>query len=349
MDTLPQGQPTQTIVLQPRDSLFGRYGKLLLLALGFCILSMFGMAASYQQYMGDGQGPTEKYHSLSKTADQKIAIVKISGAIMEGNDFVEKQLKEIEKDDSVVGVVLRIDSPGGTVTYSNRLYHKVKELAEERELPLVVSMGSLCASGGYYLAMTVGDQEDAIYAEPTTWTGSIGVVIPHYNFSQLMGVAGVQDQSITSGDMKLMGSPTHKMSDKEREVLQTLVNESFAGFKKIVQSGRPQFREDEAALDAVATGQIFTAQQALDRGLVDKLGFIEAAIERTAELAGVSTDNVRCIEYAKRVSPIDAILGATAPIRPANASGFNLKSVFELSSPRAYYLCTLLPALLEAQ
>ena len=75
-------------------------------------------------------------------------------------------------------------------------------------------MGSLCASGGYYLAMTAGDQQDALFAEPTTWTGSIGVVIPNYNFSRMMGVLGVQDLSLSSGELKLMGSPTRQMSDR---------------------------------------------------------------------------------------------------------------------------------------
>ena len=117
-----------TIVIQQRESLFGRFGKLLLVALGFCVLSLFGMAASYQQYFGDGQGPTERYHSLSREAKEKIAIVTVSGAIMEGDDFVEKQLRQVEKDPSVVAIVLRVESPGGTVTYSNRLYHKISQV-----------------------------------------------------------------------------------------------------------------------------------------------------------------------------------------------------------------------------
>ena len=340
--------PAPTVVIQQRDSMFGRYGKILIVLLIFCVLSMMGMAAAYQQYFGDGEGPNERYHSLNREAEKKIAIVKVSGAIMEGDDFVEKQLKRVKKDDSVVAVVLRIDSPGGTVTYSDRLYHKTCELVEEREIPLVVSMGSICASGGYYLAMAVGDVEESIFAEPTTWTGSIGVVIPHYNFARIMGMAGVQDQSITSGDLKLMGSPTRAMSDEDREVLQTLVDESFEGFKKIVRSGRPILAEDEAVLDSVTTGQIFTAGQALEIGLVDELGFIEAAIERAAELADVSTDSVRCVEYKKQTPPIEQILGIKAPARPASAQSFDLRAVFELSSPRAYYLYTLLPTLLDA-
>lgn len=352
---MPETQPTTSAstappqyILQPQESMFGRFGKFLLIALGLCVLSMVGMATQMQEYFGDGQGPPEKYHSLSKEADAKIAIVKVSGAIMEGDTFVEDQLEAIEKDESVKAVVLRIDSPGGTVTYSDRLYHQAVELRKERDLPMVVSMGSLCASGGYYLAMAVGEEENTIFAEPTTWTGSIGVVIPSYNFSRLMGMTGVQDLSVVSGDLKLMGSPTHKRSEEETEVLQTLVDISFEGFKDIVRSGRPALRDDEETMTKATTGQIFTAKQAVELGLVDELGFIEAAVERAAELAGISTDQVRCVEYNKQVTPIEQILGAKAPQPPAEA-GVNLRSMIELSTPRAYYLSTMAPVLLRGQ
>ncbi|TWT46554.1 signal peptide peptidase SppA [Botrimarina hoheduenensis] len=338
--------PPQTIVLQPRESLFGRFGKLLLIALGLCVLTIMGLSASYRQYFGDGEGPTEKHYSLSREATQKIAVLKVSGAIMEADDFVEQQLEKIEKDPNVVAIVMRVDSPGGTVTYSHRLYHKTRALLAARKLPLVVSMGSLCASGGYYLAMAVGDEPDTIYAEPTTWTGSIGVVIPLYNFSRLMGVTGVQDQSIASGDLKLMGSPTRRMEEREQQVLQTLVDESYERFKGIVAAGRPALRDDPEALAAVATGQIFSADQAKERGLVDRIGFLEDAIERAAELAGVSLDDVRAVEYGKKVSPVEQLLGAVTPVPSGEAHGPDLRGFIELAAPRAYYLSTLAPVLL---
>lgn len=339
--------PTTQYILQPKESLFGRFGKLLLVALGICIVSMIGMASQVQRYFGDGEGPREKYHSLSKTASDKIAVVHVSGAIMEGNDFVEKQFKAIEKDKSVKAVVLRIDSPGGTVTYSDRLFHKAKELRDERDLPMVVSMGSVCASGGYYLAMAVGDQQNAIYAEPTTWTGSIGVVIPSYNFSRTMNMTGAQDLSVVSGDLKLMGSPTKPRTEKETEVLQELVDITFAGFKDVVREGRPKFRADDEALDAVATGQVFTAKQAVANGLVDSIGFLEAAIERAAELANLSPTTARAVEYEQHRTPIQQFLGASAPEQPAVA-GVDLRALIELSSPRAYFLSTMAPVLLRS-
>ncbi len=347
----PVPAPPQYI-LQPRESLFGRFGKLLLVVLVFCIVSMIGMASQMQQYFGRGEGPRERFHSLSESATDKIAVVHVSGAIMEGDDFVERQLKAVEEDDSVKAVVLRIDSPGGTVTYSDRLFHQAKKLrdgklSDGRKLPMVVSMGSMCASGGYYLAMAVGDQENAIYAEPTTWTGSIGVVIPNYNFSRTMNMTGAQDLSVVSGDLKLMGSPTKPRTEKETEVLQELVNITFEGFKDVVREGRPKFRADDEALDAVATGQVFTAKQAIDNGLVDSIGFLEAAIERAAELANLSTSSVRAIEYERRRTPIEQFLSASTQEQPA-ATTIDLHARIELSSPRAYFLSTLAPVLLRS-
>lgn len=339
--------PATQWILQPRESLFGRFGKLLLVALGVCIVSMIGMASQVQQYFGEGEGPREKHHSLSKEAGDKIAVVHVSGAIMEGDDFVEKQLEAIEKDPAVKAVVLRIDSPGGTVTYSDRLYHQAKELREERDLPVVVSMGSLCASGGYYLAMAVGDQENAIFAEPTTWTGSIGVVIPNYNFSRTMNMTGMQDLSVVSGDLKLMGSPTKPRTEKETEVLQELVDITFEGFKDVVREGRPKFRADGEALDAVATGQVFTAKQAVENGLVDSIGFLEAAIDRAMQLANLSPSTARCIEYEQRRTPIEQFLSAGSQRTPA-ASGVDLRALIELSTPRAYFLSTMAPVLLRS-
>jgi protease IV len=145
-----------------------------------------------------------------------------------------------------------------------------------------------------------------------------------------------------------MGSPTKVMTEKEREVLQELVKQSFERFKEVVRGGRPKFRDDAAALDAVATGQVFTAQQALEKGLVDKLDFVEGAIARAAELAGKSKSSVRAVEYVKQLTPIDALLGARSVDRPATAGGFDVSALLQLSAPRAYYLSSPVPLLLEA-
>jgi protease-4 len=269
---------------------------------------------------------------------------------MEGEEsFSKKQIDRVREDKSVIGVVLRINSPGGTVTGSDYLYHHLQELKKEREqegekFPMIVSMGSICASGGYYIAMAVGDQKTAILAEPTTWTGSIGVIIPHFDLSDTLDKIGAEDDSIASGPLKQMGSPTKKMSEEDRKVLQELVDESFKGFKDIVINGRPAFKDDQAALDAVTTGQIFTAKQALDKGLVDKIGFVEDAVARAAELAGKTTDEVRCVKYEEPPTLMSALVG-TGAIAPTGR-GIDLGALLDLTAPRAYYLWSWLPTLM---
>lgn len=338
------GSPPPQIIIQ--QSMFGWMGKALLALVGILVLVIVGLVSSYHSYFNEPGRPQEKYHSLARHASQKIAIIDVEGAIMEGDGFVKRQIDAVKEDKNVVAIVLRVNSPGGTVTGSDYIYHHLRELIDERKLPLVVSMGSLCASGGYYVAMAVGDQTDAIYAEPTTWTGSIGVVIPHYDLSGLLGRWNVKDDSLTSGPLKTMGCPTKPMSEEDRKVLQALVDESFAGFKEIVMSGRPKFKADPPTLDAVATGQIFTAKQALDRGLVDKIGFLEEAINRAAELANVSTEEVRCVKYEKPTTFVSELLGA----RTALPSGYSLDlaALLDLAAPRAYYLWTMLPAILSS-
>jgi protease-4 len=333
--------------------MFGRFGKLMLTALmlmGFALIYGYN---KYHSYFNPPDGPQEKYHSLSKEATKKIAIISVDGAILNGEDsFVKKQIDRVRDDKEVAAVVLRIDSPGGSVTASDYLYHHLRKLVEGRksaggQLPIVVSMGGLCASGGYYLAMAVGEEENAIFAEPTTWTGSIGVVIPHYDLSGSIAALKVKDDSLTSGPHKLIGSPTRPMNEEDRKLLQTLVDDSFQEFKSIVASGRKKFKDNPDALNAVATGQVFTAKQALENGLVDRIGFVEDAIARAAELARISPENVRCVKYDRPPGIFGEVFGASASARPEGA--FDLAAMLNLTTPRAYYLWSWLPAAVKAE
>jgi protease-4 len=336
----PPGNPPPQIIIQ--QTLFGSLGKLLLVLVGILVLVIFGLIGSYRSYFNDPEKPQERYHSLARHAAKKIAIIDLSGAIMEGDGFVKRQIDAVKEDQSVVAIVLRVNSPGGTVTGSDFIYHHLRQLIDERKLPMVVSMGSLCASGGYYVAMAVGDRPDALYAEPMTITGSIGVIMPHYDLSGLLGLWSVKDDSIATGPLKQMGSPTKPMTPEDRKALEAILNDMFAGFKEVVTNGRPKFKADPAALDAIATGQVFTAKQALDRGLVDKIGFLEDAINRAAELANVSTSDVRCVKYVKPTTFVGQLLGAETS---ATGPSLDYASLLDLAAPRAYYLWTALPAL----
>lgn len=346
-EPMPAGGPTAPPQVIIQQTALGRYGKLLVVLLGIAVMTILGMSAAYQSYFSPANGPQEKYHSLSKTATDKIAVVDISGTIMGSEGFVKDQLDRVRDDDNVVAMVLRIESPGGTVTGSDYIHHHVQKLVKERKLPVVVSMGSICASGGYYIAMAAGNEENVIFAEPTTWTGSIGVVIPHYDLSGLLADYDVKDDSVASHKYKLMGSPTRDLPPEEREeerkLLQDLVDISFARFKELVAEGRPKLKEDPEALKRATTGQIFTATQALELGLVDKIGFVEEAIERAAELAGKKTTEVRAVKY-QAPSTLGSLLGVQAPI--SNQMQFDMKAILDLTIPRAYYICTTLPSLL---
>jgi protease-4 len=348
-----QPAPTTQIVLQ-QPTAFGRYGKLLLFLLVIAVIMIIGQSASYRSYFTPPDAPIEKYHSLSKEAADKIAIIKIEGTILDAEGFIKKQIDRVREDKDVKAVVLRIDSPGGTVTASDFLYHQIRRLAKDRgtkndEFPVVVSMGGLCASGGYYIAMAAGGRDDVIFAEPSTWTGSIGVVIPHFDLSQLLADWKVEDDSIVSHKYKLMGSPTRQLSPEEekeeRKLLQELVDQSFQRFKEIVLSGRPKLKDDEEALETATTGRIFSAQQALDLKLVDKLDFLDAAISRAAELTGRDPSALRCVQYEEPPTPIEMLLGAESGIGPTGK--LDLSAMFDLTAPRAFYLCSWLPSVLS--
>jgi protease-4 len=329
----------------PRPSRwFARFAALVLL--GLAALMFLGLAGlGGLIVVGGDDSIQEQYHSLERHGTEKVAIIDVEGAILDGEGFVKKQIDHVRKDSDVKAVVLRVNSPGGTVTASDYLYHHLTKLKTDRQLPVVVSMGGIAASGGYYVAMAVGDTPESIFAEPTTWTGSIGVVIPHYNVAGLMEQWKVEEDSIKSHRLKQMGSPTRAMTEEEREIFQGLVNDSFDRFKQIVKAGRPAFRKDEEALAKVATGQVFTTRQALEYGLVDKEGFIEEAIERAVALAGLDKEHTKVVRYKRSGGLVDLFLSSARSQSAEPSSLAQLSALLELTSPRAYYLCTWLPPL----
>jgi len=321
-------------------------------------VASFGANASYFQKAGQVE---ERWHSLSKDAPSRVAIVDVVGAIMGGSGFARQQIDRIAEDESVKAIVLRVESPGGTVAGSAEIFHRLSTVVKKRDLPVVVSMGSIAASGGYYVAMANGGREDVIFAEPATLTGSIGVIIPHYDFSKALRKFDVTDDSITSGPLKEMLSPTKErapeLAERERKVLQALVDDMFARFKEVVREGRPKL--DEAAVDAVATGQVFTARQAQAAGLVDRIGFLEDAVDRAVELAGLTKDTARVVRYIRPRGVLDGLLGIDVAARSdgdpagrsvagATLSRSVLDAFVEWTTPRAWYLCSSWPAMVTS-
>jgi protease-4 len=343
----PASPPPVTRVILEQGSLWGRWGTRIAWTIaGISLLAALSSAGAVAQYFQRDGRVVEKYHSLSKSAAAKVAVVDLSGAIMGGQGFARWQLDQIEEDDAVKAVVLRVDSPGGTVSGSDELHYRLARIAKDRKLPVVVSMGGIAASGGYYVAMANGGREDVIFAEPATLTGSIGVIIPHFDLSKMLKKLDIADDSIASGPLKEMLSPTKErtpeLAARERKILQGLVDDMFARFKEIVKAGRPKLDDEKIA--KVATGQIFTAKQALEAGLVDRIGFLEDAIDRAVELAGLTKDTARAVRYTRQRGLIDEVLGGASP-----GATFSPELFAELTTPRAWYLCSWWPALVASR
>src|SRR5437764_5041339 len=310
---------------------------------GFVITGLvcIGLLVALSDYFDTSHGIEEKYVSGQKTAEDKLAIITVSGVIMEGDGFVKHQIDKVKDDKHVKAVVLRVDSPGGTVSGSDYIFHHLKELRDKKSIPLVVSMGGMAASGGYYVSMAAGDKPDTIFAEPTCTTGSIGVMIPHYDLTGLMKEFGVKDDSLATHPRKLMLSMTKEMTSEERELAQSHINDMFDRFKAIVKEGRPHFAANPAELDKLATGEIFTADKALANKLIDKIGFQEEAIDRALELASLHKDKTKIVKFKRPVSLSDSLL-LSAP--RGSATSFDISALLDLSAPRAWFLCTGLPS-----
>ncbi len=353
----PRREPPTRVILEQHGGFFGRWGgRLGWLLLLFALIYIVGKHGELDRYKQTNPQVEEKFvggKPSKLSATDKVAIISVEGVIIKEDCFATWQIDQAAADPDVKAVVLRVDSPGGTVTGSNYIYHELLKLAEKKKIKLVVSMGSLAASGGYYVSMAVGDTPDSIFAEPTTWTGSIGVLIPHYDISELLEKWNIKDDSVASNPLKLMLSMTRKqtpeVAKKEHDILQTLVDDTFKDFKDIVKAGRPKFRQDEKALDELATGQVYTAKQALANGLVDKLDYLDAAVARAIELNSANFNdpqNVRVVKYVQPQGLLAVLSGSNASGQSsrANMGGIDLGAILDLTAPRAYYLCTWLPA-----
>lgn len=218
---------------------------------------------------------------LSRDGDgfvtQGVGLVELKGVIVDGQEMVS-QLRALKKDDRVKSVVLRIDSPGGVVGPSQEISAEVKGLAAKKKV--VVSMGSVAASGGYYVAAPA----TLIYANPGTITGSIGVLMKFSNIEGLMGKVGMKAFTLKTGRFKDVGSPVRTMSADERAMLQAVIDSTHGQFVRAVAQGR---RIPVAQVAALADGRIFSGEQALAHRLVDRLGTLQDAIAEAGRLAGI--------------------------------------------------------------
>jgi protease-4 len=264
-----------------------------------------------------------------------IADAESPGLIMPGENPVARfaeALHKAETDSAVKAVILRINSPGGTVTGSDVVYREVQHFKKTTRKPVVVLMEEVAASGGYYVACAA----DEIIAHPTTVTGSIGVIIQTVNVADGLSRIGIRAESITSGPNKAMGSPLEPMPEQHRALLQELVDEFYSGFKEVVVSARPSLKPDD--LEWVTDGRVVTGRKAAEVGLVDRVGDL-----RDAFAAAKSRANLQKARLVKYHRPIEHVGSAysTAPNSPAapqiNLVQLNLAHGL-LSQPGFYYL-----------
>lgn len=221
---------------------------------------------------------------------KKIAIIPIEGTIINARrpslmdsgensiSLLTQQLKRAEDDSSVVAVVLRVNSPGGTVTASDTMYRLISDFKSRSKKPVVASVQEVCASGGYYASLAA----DEIVAQPTSIVGSIGVIFTTFDFEGTLGKIGARSYIIKSGPLKDMGSPLKPLSVEEREIMQGMIMEYFHRFQGVVQTRRSLTAPE---LAAVTDGRVFTGENALKLKLVDRMGTLEEAIDLAAQRA----------------------------------------------------------------
>lgn len=232
------------------------------------------------------------------TNKKGVGLVEVKGMILDSKETV-RQLRYFLKKDSVKAVVLRVDSPGGIVAPSQEINAEVKKFAAKKKI--IVSMGSLAASGGYYISAP----STLIYANPGTITASIGVILKLSNIESLMDKIGIKSYTLKTGKYKDSGSPVRKFSAEDRAMLQSVINNTHEQFVRAVAEGRKLPIED---VRKIADGRILSGEQAKEHKLVDRLGTLQDAIEEAGRLAGISGDPEVLQAPKKKINYMDLLV-----------------------------------------
>ncbi|MFH1069648.1 MAG: signal peptide peptidase SppA [Candidatus Glassbacteria bacterium] len=253
----------------------------------------------------------------------RVGIVEVTGIIDDSREVL-RQIRVMGEDESVKALVLRVDSPGGAVAPSQEIYDAVRRLRQQDSIPVVVSMGSVAASGGYYISCAA----DSILASPGTLTGSIGVILEFPELQEVLRKVGIGFEVIKSGPHKDIGSPFRQLTDRERELLQEMVDDVYGQFVEAVCEGRGLERD---SVIAVADGRVFSGRQAVTYGLVDRTGGFREAIDVAGRMSGLGEKPKTVTTRRKRASFWD-LLDETAARVKSPAAGLGL------GSPRLLYL-----------
>jgi len=288
-----------------------------------------------------GPGPLQE-SQVSGTGKAKVLLIEISGVIssQDGDGIVptpsllasvKEQLTRATQDESVKAVVLRINTPGGTVTASDIIHHELKAFKAARKIPIVASIMDVGASGGYYIAAAA----DTVLAHPSSVTGSIGVIMLTVNARGLMEKVGLEATAVTSGPRKDMGSPFRTMTTEERAIFQGLIDSFYQRFLTVVQEGRPHLQMDQ--IKKLADGRIYTGEQAKASGLVDEIGYLEDAVELAKKKAGLT--EARVVTYKRPGEYSNNVYSKlTAPSPLASLGNLDLMSFVRGGTPQFMYL-----------
>jgi protease-4 len=239
-------------------------------------------------FICSGEIPTNK---------EGVGLIEVKGMILDSKETV-RQLRYFLKQDKIKAVVLRVDSPGGIVAPSQEIYAEVKKFAATKKI--IVSMGSLAASGGYYISAPA----TMIYANPGTITASIGVILKLSNIESLMDKIGIKSHTLKTGKYKDSGSPVRQFSAEDRAMLQSVIDNTHQQFVRAVAEGRKLPIED---VRAIADGRILSGEQAMGRKLVDRLGTLQDAIEEAGRLAGIAGEPELLLPPKKKVNYLDML------------------------------------------
>ena len=323
---------------------------------------LLGLTSGEGGFTHHSTGPRLQENWIKDNDSQnRIVVVPIEGVITGQSfgrggptqvDVIEEQLKRAAKDEHVKAVILKVNSPGGEVLASDDIYNLVEQFQRKTGKPVVASMGSLAASGGYYVSAPC----QWIVASELTITGSIGVIMHGYNYRGLMDKVGVRPETFKSGKFKDMLSPDKREEDitqEERDMIQSMVNETFDKFKSVVAEGRAsalkknggntdQGRTLAANWVQYADGRVLSGKEALNLGFVDELGNFDAAVARAQKLAKISDANL--IQY-QPVFDLGDLLGMFGQAE-SRAEARTLKIDLGLDAPklqlgRMYFLCPL--------
>ncbi len=276
-------------IFRPESRVRKSFGRILLyFLLGLLILT--GIFVSITYWMQEGS-----------VSGEKIALVEVLGVITDSRDVVD-QISRYRRDPSIRGIIVRIDSPGGAVAPSQEIYKEVLKTRKEKKI--IASLGSMAASGGYYIASSA----DYIIANPGTLTGSIGVIFATSNIEELIQKIGLKPQVNKSGKFKAAGSPVRPMTEEEKKLLQSVVDDVHQQFVEAIATAR---NLPSAEIKRIADGRVFTGRRALELKLVDQLGSLEDSIQ-WIQLTLKLKDRPRIIQKKQQKSLLEFFLQGLA-------------------------------------